>query len=196
VAVLLLLGTLACSAESDALTAFRGNRHGEQAFALGLARRALDAYCLRRERISVPADLPPGLRLRSAVFVSAMLGDAPRCCMGALHPTRATLAEEIIEAACAAAARDWRFAPLKPEELPKLRVIVSVLAPPECITDPWALDPVTEGLAVRSAKTTGVVLPGESPRRQRMVTWARVRAGAKPGERVEFFRIRAVRVME
>ena len=89
--------------------------------ALDLARHTFDAWVLRHERLTLPEDLPPLLRERAAVFVSAMLGDAPRCCMGALYPTRPTVAEQISEAALAACRTDLRFSPVTPQELPRLR---------------------------------------------------------------------------
>lgn len=193
---LVLLGAAACSGQADVLGLFGPNHPQERQAALTLARRALDEYCLHRRRLLTPEALPAALKQRGGVFVSAMLGDAPRCCMGSLYPTQPTLAGEIIVAAGAAAARDLRFPPLKPQELPRLRVIVSILAPPEAVADPQALDPVTEGLAVRSGRRTGVVLPGETPHRDRMIRWAKTRAAARPEERVEFFRLRAARIME
>jgi len=167
-----------------------------QQAALELARSALDAWCLRHERISVPADLPALLCERSGVFVSAILGDAPRCCMGSLYPTRPTLAEEIIAAAAAAAGMDARFPPLTAGELPRLRVVVSVVDPPQPTADPTALDPLTEGVAVRGALRWGVSLPGETPHQKLMIQWARIRAGAADDETVEYYRVRACRVVE
>lgn len=164
--------------------------------ALSLAREVFDAWVLRHERIVVPDDLPPLLRERSGVFVSAMLGDAPRCCMGTLHPTRATLAEQIVEAAVAAAGMDARFPAITPDELPRLRVIVSIVEPPEPISRPVTLDPAEEGLAVRSRCGWGVVLPRETPRVELIEPWARIRAGAGPGERVYYYRVRAFRIVE
>lgn len=164
--------------------------------ALRLARAALDEYCLTRTRLAVPDDLPPLLYEHAGVFVSAQANGAPRCCMGTLRPHGASLAADIIEAATLAAAHDTRFPPLTPAELPALRVIVSVLDPPQAITDPSTLDPVTDGLAVRSSLRTGVVLPGETARPDRFVAWARVRAGAHDGERVQTFRLKAVRFIE
>jgi AMMECR1 domain-containing protein len=165
-------------------------------FALTLARQALEAYTLRRERIPTPDDLPDLLRQRSGAFVSAVQGDAPRCCMGSLHPTQPTLADEIIQAAVAAAGLDSRKPPLEPEELPELRLIVSIVAPPESIIDPRRVDPVRAGLAARGRERWGVVLPGETRRLDRAIRWARIRARAEEGEAVEYFRVRAFRVME
>jgi AMMECR1 domain-containing protein len=176
---------------------FARDRGGAGVFARDLARRALEAYCLRRERIAVPAELPWLLRQRSGVFVSTMdRNGAPRCCMGSLYPRGSTLAADIIEATTRAAAHDLRFAPLRPEELSGLRVIVSILDAPKPVADPLGLDPVTEGLAARGRVRTGVVLPGETGDRGKFVQWARIRAGAKEGEAVVYLRIRAIRFGE
>ena len=116
--------------------------------------------------------------------------------MGTLHPRGPNLAADLIEAACLCAAHDLRFPPLRPAELPRLRVIVSILDPPQAVTEPRSLDPVLEGLAVRSAERTGVVLPGETRDPETMQRWGRIRAEAEPGERVEYLRLRAVRYIE
>lgn len=195
VIVMFLIVTLPAAA-SEVLTQFSTDRPGNRQAALYLARRTFDAYCLERRSVPDPAHLPEALRLRSGVFVSAVLNGAPRCCMGTLYPTQPTLAREICAAARAAAAADLRFPPIRPEELPALRLIVSIVAPPEAILDPWSLDPLVEGVAVRSARRTGVSLPGETPHLSRLVDWARVRSGAGPGEPVSYFRVRAVRIVE
>jgi AMMECR1 domain-containing protein len=195
-AALTLLALPPPAARAQLVRQFRDDRTGAGDFALKLARRALDAYCLRREVIAVPADLPPLLRLRGAAFVSAMQNGAPRCCMGSLYPRGANLAADIIETATLAAAHDLRFKPLQPAELPHLRVIVSILDAPEPITAPLALDPVQDGLAVRSAVRTGVVLPGETASLDNFVKWGRIRAAAGDRENVQYLRLKAIRFVE
>ena len=196
--ILVLVGALLVSQSLYAQTVaerFAADPDAAQA-ALNLARTTIDARVLRDERLTALTDLPPLLHERAAVFVSAMLGDAPRCCMGVLHPTRATVAEQIVEAARAAAGMDLRFPPITPEELPKLRVIVSVLEPPEPIMSAAGLDPACEGLAVRGARGWGVVLPRETPRAELIEPWARIRAGVSPDEPVDYYRVRAFRIVE
>lgn len=196
--LLLALGLSAQqTAQAQLVSRFQKDDTGCGQFALELARRALDAYCLRRDRLTPPTDLPLLLRSRGGIFVSAMDSrGAPRCCMGTLYPRAGNLAADLIAAATMAAAHDLRFKPLKPSELAGLRVIVSILDPPEPIVDPYRLDPVTDGLAVRGATRTGVVLPGETGRLDRFVQWGRIRAGTGAGENVEYFRIKAIRFME
>ncbi len=190
------LSWLPASGAAGGVRLFAADCDGAGPAALALARNALDAWCLRHERIQPPADMPALLGRRSGVFVSAIAGDAPRCCMGSLYPTRQTLAQEIIAAAVAAAGMDLRFPPIRPDELDGLRIVVSIVDPPEAIVDPTHLDPATDGLAVRSRKRWGVVLPGETPHHELMIEWARIRASAGDRERVEYFRVRAFRVLQ
>ncbi len=166
---------------------------------LALARRAFDAYALRREVLDPPRPLPVPLREPAAVFVSAMRPDgSPRCCMGSLYPTQPDAAEEIIASAVAAAGHDRRFPPLRRQELPRLTLIVSFVARPRPITASEAarLDPVREGLAVQNGDRWGVVLSGETARRENLPRWGRVRAGAGPTDPVQWFAIRDVRMKE
>lgn len=75
---------------------------------LALARRAFDAYTLRRETIDPPHPLPVLFREPAAVFVSAMRPNgSPRCCVGSLDPTQPDAAEEII------AGTDYRYVQLE-----------------------------------------------------------------------------------
>jgi AMMECR1 domain-containing protein len=183
-------------ASAQLVERFRHDRTGAGQAALQLARQALDTYCLGRERLTVPDHLPPLLYEHAGVFVSAQVNGAPRCCMGVLRPRGPSLAADLINAAVLAAAHDERFPPLRPEELSGLRLIVSMLDPPEAVTDPFALDPLTDGLAVRSSRRVGVVLPGETGVLERFVSWAHIRAAAREGERPDYFRLKAIRFLE
>lgn len=166
--------------------------------ALALARRALDYACRTHEPLPLPKGLPVLLKARSAVFVSTMdpRTGAPRCCMGTLLPREATLAQEIIANAYAAAVCDKRFAPLQPADLPRLRVIVSIIGESRPIDDPASLDPVRDGLAARGPKETGVVLPGETADVAKMLAWARIRAGVTGNDPAQYLRLDAIRCME
>ena len=170
-----------------------------QKAALSLARRAFDAYALRREIVDPPQPLPFVFRAPAAVFVSAMRADgSPRCCMGSLYPTQPDAAEEIIAGAVAAAGHDRRFPPLRPAELSHLTLIVSFVARPRPITaaEVSRLDPIREGLAVQNGDRWGVVLSGETARPENLAAWGRVRAGAGPKDPVQWFEIRDVRMKE
>lgn len=170
----------------------------ERRYALRLARRAFDTYAISRRRIAAPSSPPGLLTSRAAVFVSTMRSGAPRCCMGTLQPTEASVTEEIISLACAAAANDLRFRPLKRAELSQVTLIVSIVGTPTSISESEALhlDPIREGLVARSGEGVGVTLSGETRDPATMVRWARIRAGARPGGRVQYSRVEVVRWKE
>lgn len=197
-----ILGCLAvagrCSSLPAASDRWQLSDPPAQRYVLALARRAFDAYATSRRVIEPPSPLPAFLRRRSGVFISTMRGGAPRTCMGTLYPTQPNLAEEIIENAAASAGRDRRFRPVKVKELPQLTLIVSIVGTPRPITaaEAGALDPCRDGLAVKYGDRYGVVLSGETPHRENMLTWGRIRAGATPGAPVELFQIHDLRFME
>lgn len=170
-----------------------------QHYILTLARKAFDTYVLNHEVIDCPKDLPPLLRERGGVFVSTMDSKgAPRCCMGTLYPMEADIAHEIIANAVTAAGRDRRFRPIKPNELIKLRLIVSIIGRPTPIneSDIKRLDPVQHGLVVKNGSQYGVMLTGETDKIELMLKWGRIRANANANSRVEYFIIDDVRFME
>jgi AMMECR1 domain-containing protein len=169
-----------------------------QRYILALARRAFDAYATSRRIIDPPSPVPAFLRRRSGVFISTMRRGAPRTCMGTLYPTQPNLAAEIIENAAASAGRDHRFPPVRPAELPRLDLIVSIVGPPRPISEAEArtLDPARDGLVVKCGDRFGVVLSGETPHPENLLAWGRIRAGAAPSAFVELFRIDDLRFME
>ena len=168
-----------------------------QGAALRLARSAFDAYVHDRRVIDCPASLPAEMRLRAGVFVSAMdPGGAPRCCMGTLSPMEPDIAHEIIANAVAAAGRDRRFKPIRPSDLNRLRLIVSIVGRPEPIASSVGLDPARDGLIARYGDRDGVVLSGETPHRELIERWARTRVGAPAAASVSLFRLDDIRMME
>ena len=119
--------------------------------------------------------------------------------MGTLYPCQASFAEEIIQNAVASAGRDRRFAPVKPDELNKLDLIVSVITvAPRLISEQAAesLDPALDGLAVLYGDRYGVVLSGETNNPANMIKWGRIRAGAVTDSPVRYYEIQDIRFME
>jgi AMMECR1 domain-containing protein len=169
-----------------------------QRYVLSLARRAFDTYAAGRSVIDPPSPLPAFLRRRCGVFISTMRRGAPRTCMETLYATQPNLAEEIIQNAVASAGRDRRFRPVTVQELPHLTLIVSIVGTPRPLSaaGAGALDPIRDCLVVKCGDRYGVVLSGETPRRENMLAWGRIRAGAGPGASVQLFQIDDVRFME
>ncbi len=99
---------------------------------LGLALLAQARDAIAAE-LGAASDTPPRLAAMNqpaAAFVTLTKDGQLRGCIGSLEARRSML-DDIRANACAAAFRDPRFPPLVAEELPHLRVEVSLLSPPE-----------------------------------------------------------------
>jgi AmmeMemoRadiSam system protein A len=165
-----------------------------------LARRTVEEY-VRQGRIpDPPSQLPPDMRQPAAAFVTLYHRGQLRGCIGTLHPTRETVAEEVIQNAISAASRDPRFEPVQAEELEDLEVKVDVLGEPERVASEEDLDPKRYGLIVQSKRDPlrrGVLLP-DLPgidTVEKQVYWTRVHKAhiSDPDEPVEMHRFEVVR---
>ncbi len=74
------------------------------------------------------ASFPPRLREKGASFVTLTRHGALRGCIGTLEAYQ-PLALDVQEHAVAAATQDYRFPPVRPEELPEIEIEVSRLTP-------------------------------------------------------------------
>jgi len=94
---------------------------------LGIARRALDGY-LGAGKIPPEEGVRGKLAAHGAAFVTLTKNGRLRGCIGYTEAV-APLFKVVQECAVAAATEDPRFPPVSPEELPSLRVEISVLTP-------------------------------------------------------------------
>ena len=124
-----------------------------------LGRRAIDTYLRSRRLIEPPQPIPAELTAPSAVFVSLYKDGQLRGCVGSLHPTEATAAQELIRYAVASAVRDPRFDPVRLDEVGALTIKVQLLDPAEA-TDISGLNPQTHGIIVRAGDRQALLLPG------------------------------------
>ncbi|MHB0994798.1 MAG: AmmeMemoRadiSam system protein B [Elusimicrobiales bacterium] len=99
----------------------------QKAALLKEARATLDRHFADGDR---PAGLDPDPRLNlpGAAFVTLTIGGALRGCVGTVEPAM-TLADAVRYGAYGAALRDGRFRPLTKEELPGVKIEISVLSP-------------------------------------------------------------------
>lgn len=124
---------------------------------LALARQSI------RERVrgvrgggTIPAD--PNLQMAGAAFITITREGELRGCIGYMNPIK-PLAEAVAYCAASAAAADPRFPPVTAEELPHLRLEISVLSPLRVIEDPAVVQVGTHGLFVSQGGRHGLLLP-------------------------------------
>jgi AmmeMemoRadiSam system protein A len=166
--------------------------------ALALAREAVERFVRAGVVATPPSGLPPPLGEPAGVFVTLRLDGQLRGCIGVLPPTEDATAREIVSCAIAAAARDPRFRPVRPEELARLEYevdLVGALEPAAGLDD---LDPQVYGVVVESDGHRGVLLPGlegvEDAAHQ--VRIARAKAGLSPDAPVRLSRFQVRRFRE
>ena len=125
-----------------------------------LARAAVEAWILRRERLPLPEGLPAEMLTRRAgAFVSLHAHGRLRGCIGTIQATRQNVAEEILQNAVSACSRDPRFPPVRPEELNSLELSVDVLGDLEPVESPAQLDVKRYGVVVSRGFKRGLLLP-------------------------------------
>jgi AmmeMemoRadiSam system protein A len=118
---------------------------------LEFTKQVVESYVKKGEIISPPQDLPKEfLTRKSGVFVTIMKDGELRGCIGTYQPTKKNIAEEVVSSAIAAAVEDYRFGPIKKEELPNLSYEVYVLNEPELVEDIKELDPKKFGVIVKA----------------------------------------------
>ncbi len=123
---------------------------------LKIARTALEnAVCSRK---SPEETIPSGtLRAPCGAFVTLLEGKHLRGCIGyieALRPLYAT----VCECAKSAALYDPRFSPVTPQELPSLRIELSILSPMEDVA-PEQVEVGRHGLLISQGARRGLLLP-------------------------------------
>ena len=132
----------------------------DHAALLALARGAIEAALAGHS----PPELPdiPGAALRRGAFVTLeeSEGHDLRGCIGHVTADR-PLGEVIRQVAVSAARSDPRFPPVQLDELPALRIEISVLDDPVRVepADPSRLVIGRDGLLVRRGRAQSVLLP-------------------------------------
>ena len=130
----------------------------EQKIALKLARNNLEQkFDLTNSNFEDYKNHPIFSEKRG-VFITLELDHQLRGCIGLIEPVE-PLGDGIIEMAKAAAFSDHRFEPLTKEEFDKIHIEVSVLTPPEKISDPNKIILGKHGVIVRKGTNSGVYLP-------------------------------------
>ena len=137
---------------------------------VNLAKSAVETYIREGKIISLPQHLPQEfMNKKAGVFVSISSKNTKyniqnteyelRGCIGTYLPTRKNIAEEIIHNAIAVATEDYRFGPIRKEELPHLAYTVYILGEPEPVKDKSELNPKKFGIIVKTATKCGLLLP-------------------------------------
>lgn len=161
-----------------------------------LARLSLESYVRNGATIGVPGGLPAELiNDRAGVFVSLKKEGRLRGCIGTICATKSTVAEEIIQNAVSAGARDPRFPLVRAEELDQLEYSVDVLGKTQKVTSMEELDAQKYGIIVARGGRRGLLLPNLSgvDTVDEQIEIAKQKAGIGEEESVQIERFEVIR---
>ncbi len=128
-----------------------------------LAREAIERYLREGVKIKASDDLPPVFNDKRGVFVTLNKYDTLRGCIGYPYPVF-RLKDAIIDAAISAAVSDYRFPPVRKEELSDIRIELTVLTTPRVLRVkpkdlPKHIEVGKHGLIIKKGIYQGLLLP-------------------------------------
>ncbi len=136
---------------------------------------------------SVQSESSPLQTMQAGVFVTIIIDDKVRGCMGRIHPAEPNLWAEIRRAAEMAATMDMRHPPISAKDLSNLDFCVSVVGRVRRESPDVEVNPRLEGILVKTGGRSGVILPGEARTCAYQRKWAKREAGIEPGIPFELY---------
>ena len=141
-------------------------KKNEKEYLLKLARESIDTYLRTGKRMELsPKSVPAkSMTENGACFVTLRIGPQLRGCIGTLEAHR-PLVFDVIENALCSAFEDPRFHPLRPDELQKATISISVLSAPKPFPVKDAADllkklvPGKHGLIIQKGYSRATFLP-------------------------------------
>ena len=132
---------------------------GDQQKLLRWARQTVETAVRGSSAMEFPAsELTDTLRAPHGAFVTLKKHGELRGCIGRMDFDR-PLWENVTAAAVSSALEDPRFPPVRVEELPEVRLEISVLNPPEVLPDVQQFDPQRHGIIVEKGWNHALLLP-------------------------------------
>lgn len=129
-------------------------------------------------------------RKPAGVFVTLSKNGSTRACWGTVYAQQADIVHETVFSTLGALTKDYRFRPIRKSELPDLKIQVSIIRDIIAINNCASVNPLKDGIMVRSGGRSGVILPGEATDAYYEFVLARLKAGIKPGEPCQIYKLR------
>lgn len=123
-----------------------------------LARRSIEARIYGQGTPGIPDDVSSRLKRKCGAFVTLKENNRLRGCIGRFGAEE-ELCLIIQEMALAAAFDDYRFPPVREEELDKIRIEISVLSPLKKIESVDDIRMGIDGIYIRKGNASGTFLP-------------------------------------
>lgn len=128
-----------------------------QHYLLDLSRQTIREFLETRQRVT-PQPPPEEVVPNRGAFVTLRKAARLRGCIGYVTPLY-PLYRTVIECSISAATQDPRFPPVQMEELPEVKIEISVLSPLEEVKVTEDIQVGTHGLAISQKGRRGLLLP-------------------------------------
>ena len=115
-------------------------------------------YCYQGNSL-LSQRLIPDLGIKAASFVTIIIDNELRGCIGSTIPADGNFCEDLISHAIAAAFDDNRFSPITKYELEQAKFEISILKDFEAMSDLYDFDLITHGVNIIYESKHGVYLP-------------------------------------
>ena len=126
-----------------------------------IARQTLELFVKTGNPLSLWIE-DPLLNEPRACFVTLRKKESLRGCIGSLRTTR-PLYEEVVKKTMAVASEDFRFSPVRPDELGDIKIEISVLSPLERIHSSNEIEVGRHGIYLEWKNRSGTFLPEVAP---------------------------------
>jgi AMMECR1 domain-containing protein len=133
----------------------------------------------------------PRFQKKAGVFVTLSRHGKSRACWGSVDSDGTDLVQSTVRATLEALNNEYRYKPVSVFEWKTLKPQVTIINEVEPIVSIRSLNPLRDGLLVRAGGKSGVLLPGEASDAVYELVQCKLKAGIKPGEPCQLFRLKA-----
>jgi len=139
--------------------------------------------------------VPPEYQKRKGLFVTLSTNGQSRACWGSLEPRYENLVQATVYTTAQALKQEYRYKPIGKNEWQYLKPQITIVNNLEPIYGGArglsGQNPLRDGLFVRSGGKTGVLLPGEVRDAYYQLVKCKLKAGIKPKEQCQIWRVKA-----
>jgi AMMECR1 domain-containing protein len=143
------------------------------------------------EQLAKGYTLSKELESPAGVFVTLSHKGKSRACWGTVFPEHRNMVQATVDATLGALSREYRYPPIRAHEWPSLTPQVTLIRRIIPASSIQSINPLRDGLMVRSGGKSGVILPGEYGDAHTQLVQGKLKAGIQPGEPYQLYRIQA-----
>lgn len=140
--------------------------------------------------LSESFEVPTDYKIPAGLFVTFYKDGKTRACWGSVQPIHPDLVKATVYTAEDALNKEYRHRPITRAELKDIKAQVTVIRQSVPIGSHHELNPLHDGLLLKARGKGAVILPGEASDPHHQIVMARLKAGVRPVESCELYRLK------